>query len=97
MRRYGFAGCLMMMAVALRADTLENRFLELPKESRRQTGPLFWLHGDETPERLNAVLDKVAEGGNGAFTAESRPHKEWLGEGGTATSASVWTRRNGTT
>ena len=81
MIRFGFAGCVMMMAVALRADTLENRFRELPRAARRNTGPLFWLHGDETPERLNAVLDKVAEGGNGSFTAESRPHKEWLGEG----------------
>ncbi len=61
--------------------SLEEQFLELPMSARRHTGPLFWLHGDESPERLNAILDKVAEGGNGTFTAESRPHKEWLGEG----------------
>ena len=24
---------------------------------------------------------KVAEGGNGCFTAESRPHSDWLGPG----------------
>ena len=34
-------------------------------EARRLTGPLFWLHGDdnETKERLEFYLDKVAEGG----------------------------------
>ncbi len=48
---------------------------------RRLTGPLFWMHGDanETPERLGHYLEKVAEGGNGSFTAESRPHSDWLG------------------
>lgn len=61
--------------------SLEQQFRVLPMSARRNTGPLFWLHGDETAERLNAVLDKVAEGGNGTFTAESRPHKAWLGEG----------------
>lgn len=65
----------------LSAATLEQQFRDLPMLARRDTGPLFWLHGDETPERLNEILDKVAEGGNGTFTAESRPHKEWLGEG----------------
>lgn len=50
-------------------------------EARRLTGPLFWMHGDanETPERLGYYLEKVAEGGNGSFTAESRPHSDWLG------------------
>jgi hypothetical protein len=72
---------VMMMSAVMTAATLEEQFRELPKEACRNTGPLFWLHGDETPERLNAVLDKVAEGGNGCFTAESRPHKDWLGEG----------------
>ena len=60
---------------------LEKQFHELPIEARYQTGPLFWLHGDETKERLQFYVDKVAEGGNGSFTAESRPHKDWLGEG----------------
>ncbi len=50
-------------------------------EARRLTGPLYWMHGDETPEQLTGVLAKVVEGGNGIFTAESRPHKDWLGEG----------------
>ena len=60
---------------------LQKHFRELPMEARRLTGPLFWLHGDEneTPERLEAYVEKVAEGGNGCFTAESRPHSDWLG------------------
>ena len=62
-------------------ETLEKQFRELPMEARRLTGPLFWLHGDESKERLEMYLGKVAEGGNGCFTTESRPHKDWLGEG----------------
>ena len=60
---------------------LEKRFRELPMEARRLTGPLFWLHGDEneSAERLGMYLEKVAQGGNGCFTAESRPHSDWLG------------------
>ena len=61
--------------------TLEKQFRELPMEAQRLTGPLFWLHGDESKERLEMYLDKVAESGNGCFTAESRPHNDWLGEG----------------
>jgi hypothetical protein len=63
------------------AATLDEQFKTLPMEAKRYTGPLFWLHGDESPERLNTILTKVAESGNGTFTAESRPHKDWLGEG----------------
>lgn len=61
--------------------TLERQFRELPMEAKRLTGPLFWLHGDETRERLEMYLDRVAESGNGCFTAEARPHSDWLGEG----------------
>jgi len=61
--------------------TLEKQFRELPMEAKRLTGPLFWLHGDESKERLEMYLEKAAESGNGCFTAESRPHKDWLGEG----------------
>jgi len=60
---------------------IERQFRELPVEARRLTGPLFWLHGDESQERLEGYLEKVAEGGNGCFTAESRPHRDWLGPG----------------
>lgn len=61
--------------------SLEQQFRELPVEARRLTGPLFWLHGDDTRQRLEMYVGKVAEGGNGCFTAESRPHIDWLGEG----------------
>ncbi|HOW78075.1 MAG TPA: hypothetical protein PK406_01370, partial [Verrucomicrobiota bacterium] len=60
---------------------LEKQFRELPAEARRLTGPLFWLHGDESKERLELYVGKVAEGGNGCFTTESRPHNDWLGAG----------------
>jgi hypothetical protein len=61
--------------------TMETQFRELPMEARRITGPLFWLHGDESKERLEQYVGIVAEGGNGSFTAESRPHQDWMGEG----------------
>jgi len=60
---------------------LEKQFDALPMEARRLTGPLFWMHGDETRAQLEGELKKVLEGGNGTFTAEPRPHKDWLGEG----------------
>ena len=60
---------------------VEQQFRELPPEARRQIGPLFWLHGDDSKERLEMYVGKVAEGGNGAFTTESRPHNDWLGDG----------------
>ena len=61
-------------------QTLEAQFKTTPPEARRFTGPLFWMHGDESKELLEAMVDKVAEGHNGILTAESRPHKDWLGE-----------------
>jgi hypothetical protein len=75
---------LYLVAVSLcPADSasLETQFRDLPMEARQLTGPLFWMHGDEneTKERLESYLEKVAEGGNGCFTAESRPHSDWLG------------------
>jgi hypothetical protein len=77
------AAVLGTAATAAEGDgaSLERRFRELPMEAKRLTGPLFWLHGDESKERLEMYVDKVAEGGNGSFTAESRPHNDWLGEG----------------
>lgn len=62
-------------------DKLELDFRVLPMSARRLTGPLFWLHGDESKQRLELELDKVALGGNGCFTAESRRHNDWLGKG----------------
>src|ERR1035437_11161541 len=60
---------------------VEKQFRELPPEGRRHMGPLFWLHGDDSKERLEMYVGKVAEGGNGAFTTESRPHNDRLGQG----------------
>ncbi len=59
---------------------LQQQFINLPPESLRLSGPLFWLHGDESKEKLEMYVEKVAEGGNGCFTAESRPHNDWLGD-----------------
>ncbi len=72
-------GCAQSNDAAFR--DMEKRFRELPMESRRLTGPLFWLHGDDSKEKLQEYVRIVAEGGNGTFTAESRPHSDWLGEG----------------
>ena len=73
--------CLPLGAQAPEPDfaTVERQFRELPPEARRLTGPLFWLHGDESEARLRELVDKVQEGGNGTLTAESRPHRDWLG------------------
>lgn len=60
---------------------VEELFRELPMAAKRLTGPLFWLHGTESKERLESYVQKTAESGNGGFTAESRPHRDWLGEG----------------
>lgn len=81
MKKLGLFISAGLVSSVFAAQPLEEQFQKLPMSAKRQTGPLFWLHGDESPERLNAELDKVAEGGNGSFTAESRPHKDWLGEG----------------
>jgi hypothetical protein len=81
----GCAGVFVLVLIGTgRAESVEKiqrRFVELPPESRRLVGPLFWLHGDESRERLQTYIEKIAEGGNGSFTAESRPHSDWLGEG----------------
>ena len=60
---------------------LEAGFRRPAMAQRRLTGPLFWLHGDETPKQIRDYVAKVAEGGNGSFTVESRPHTDWLGPG----------------
>jgi hypothetical protein len=60
-------------------EQVERQFRDLPMEARRLMGPLLWLHGDESKERLETYVGKVAEGGNGCFTTESRPHNDWLG------------------
>lgn len=61
-------------------EQIRSTFQKAPTDARRYVGPLFWLHGDESKERLQMYVGKMAEGGNGCFTAESRPHNDWLGE-----------------
>ena len=75
--------CLLLLPSSAWASEskLERDFRNLPISARRLTGPLFWLHGDESKERLEQFVNKVAEGGNGTFTPESRPHSDWLGKG----------------
>ena len=58
---------------------LEKQFRGMPMEARRFVQPLFWLHGNESKDRLNLYIDKMVEGHNGGFCAESRPHDDWLG------------------
>ena len=77
----GLAACAAGVCLGDAWQALEGQFRTVPPEARRFTGPLFWMHGDESRELLEAMVDKVAEGHNGIFTAESRPHKDWLGEG----------------
>jgi len=60
---------------------LEKQFRDVPMEARQHTGPLFWMHGDETRQQLERELKNVLDGHNGTFTMEPRPHKDWLGEG----------------
>ena len=84
MRQWVLAGLTVCAASVGLGDvwqTLETRFKTVPPEARRFTGPLFWMHGDESQEKLESLVDRVAEGHNGILTAESRPHKDWLGEG----------------
>ena len=49
--------------------------------ARANTGPLFWMHGTESAERLREYVGRVDESGQGILTAESRPHKDWMGPG----------------
>ena len=75
------AGAAALAAADADWAALQKQFLDVPMEARRLTGPLFWLHGDESKERLERYVGKVAEGHNGTFCAESRPHSDWLGPG----------------
>ena len=49
--------------------------------ARENTGPLFWMHGTESPERLREYVGRVDESGQGILTIESRPHIDWMREG----------------
>ena len=48
---------------------------------RENTGPLFWMHGDETEARLREMVGRVDESGQGILTIESRPHIDWMRAG----------------
>jgi len=57
----------------LSADVRDE--FRVPQGSAREnTGPLFWMHGTETPERLREYVGRVDESGQGILTIESRPH-----------------------
>ena len=45
---------------------------------RENTGPLFWMHGTETSDRLREYVGRVDESGQGILTIESRPHINWM-------------------
>jgi hypothetical protein len=85
------ASCLVLLAASFTSaadpadpaawTAIQRQFHDVPMEARRVVQPLFWLHGDESKERLELFIEKMAEGHNGGFVAESRPHSDWLGEG----------------
>ena len=66
---------------ALGADSLRETFRSPQGAARENTGPLFWMHGTETPERLRAYVGRVDESGQGILTIESRPHVDWMRDG----------------
>lgn len=76
---------------ALAEDTdlarLEQQFLNVPMEARRHTGPLFWMHGDESREQLEGELKNVLEGHNGA----SRPSPARTRTGSAKAGIATWT------
>ena len=68
---------LAFLPFAAGADLRED--FRAPKGAvRENTGPLFWLHGTETPERLREYVGRVDESVQGILTIESRPHINWM-------------------
>ena len=63
------------------ADSLRENFRSPQGAARENTGPLFWMHGTETPERLREYVGRVDESGQGVLTIESRPHVDWMRDG----------------
>ena len=71
-------------AVALAHGTfagLRDDFRSPQGAARENTGPLFWMHGTETPECLREYVGRVDESGQGILTIESRPHVDWMRDG----------------
>jgi len=60
---------------------LRDEFRSPQGAVRENTGPLFWMHGTETPEQLREYVGRVDESGQGILTIESRPHVDWMREG----------------
>ena len=76
---------------------MEELFRELPMEAKRLTGPLFWLHGAESKERLESMSRRRPR----AATAASPPRAARTATGwarvGIATWRSAWRRPSSTT
>ena len=68
------------LPLAAAADACEE-FRSPRGAMRENTGPLFWLHGDETESRLREMVGRVDESGQGILTIESRPHVDWMRAG----------------
>ena len=76
------------LAVSLPVNSVV--FFEMAKQKQREdfvspqgaaranTGPLFWMHGTESEQRLRDYVRVVAESGQGSLTIESRPHEGWM-------------------
>ena len=82
---FGAIAVLAVIAVAddsdvrlMRYNILREEFRAPKGAVRENTGPLFWMHGTETPERLREYVGRVAESGQGILTIESRPHINWM-------------------
>ena len=67
--------------IACATNGLRVDFRSPQGAARENTGPLFWMHGTETPERLREYVGRVDESGQGILTIESRPHVDWMRDG----------------
>ena len=71
-------GMTMALLCGVCAADLAQDFRAPQGAVRENTGPLFWMHGTETPERLREYVGRVDESGQGILTIESRPHINWM-------------------
>ena len=76
-------GAIVSVAMAAADDwsSLERQFRELPIESRRLIGPLFWLHGDESRNGWSCTSAKWPRAATAASRPRVAPHSDWLGDG----------------
>ncbi|MBO7684385.1 MAG: hypothetical protein J6T51_06645 [Kiritimatiellae bacterium] len=75
------AAALCMTAAQAAFCGIREDFASPKGPALENTGPLFWMHGDETEARLREYVGRVAESGQGVLTIESRPHKDWMRDG----------------